>query len=155
MIASMINIFILADLLRSDSQLRKSLVLCIRLTLPTAFVAHMVNLLEGTDQDKPSRLPDRSTISRWRLLIDAAFMVCWQRDMARHLAEGGGYLKFVQIDASEQGGRDYEMVVMDVVRQEFLAQICCAMFDLVYLRLVVESTPGVQHYIIAELMKYY
>jgi hypothetical protein len=64
-------------------------------------------------------LPNKATISKWRLLIDAALML-YMRD--RNL-EGGRWYRYMMIDSSTQGGRDYELMICCSIRGEHISPL--------------------------------
>ena len=86
-VCQLINVFVLADLLRSDTNLREALIRGMKAALPSVLVPHMEALLNG-EAGFRVHLPGQSTISRWRFLVDGAFMVCEQKETARRCEEG-------------------------------------------------------------------
>ena len=54
-------------------------------------------------------VPRKSTISRWRLLMDGAFMLMMRR---LHMPAGErSFVRYIMADSSMQHGRDFEHVV--------------------------------------------
>ena len=56
--------------------------------------------------------PSPSQIGRWRLLLDAAFMITTRAERRRDWQAQQRCVRWIMIDSSPQGGRDYELIVM-------------------------------------------
>lgn len=90
---------VMCNLLSAARTLREVLAMAVRMALPSSLADPFATNIE--DRSLYS-LPSTSTISRWRLLLDAAFMLHRRRRFREHAC-----IHVVQVDSSPQGGRDY------------------------------------------------
>ena len=51
--------------------------------------------------------------------IDTAWMLTI-RGLFQQMSEAGGFVLYPMVDSSSQGGRDYEMMVLNIVREQDL-----------------------------------
>ena len=58
-------------------------------------------------------LPDASTISRWRMLVDGAYMIYW-----RSLNASSSYIRYLMADSSSQRGRNFELIALLCIRED-------------------------------------
>lgn len=111
--------FLMGGLLSNSAHLRDVLVSAARLLLPPSLATPLCNRLT----DRTFRLPCASTMSRNRLTVDVAYMLT-VRELIAELLQGAASA-FVMADSSPQGGRDYEIMVFDIVS----ACVCADMFE--------------------------
>ena len=113
----LLNMFCVCKQLKSDSALYKALLFATRAALPPHLVASQLRVLERLS------LPGPSLMSRLRLKLDCAYMMHMRQQWADWLHDG--CVIYVGSDASPQGGRNYEMVVLRIVLQKFLPDMHC------------------------------
>ena len=89
------------SLLQSDSRLRESIERSLGLLLPHQLRKPVHDLVELKTTPSPS------AISRWRLLLDVAYM-----QYRRKLNRGRRWSRWLMLDSSPQGGNDYEMIIV-------------------------------------------
>ena len=78
-------------------------------------------------------VPTKGTISRWRLLIDTAFMKLNRRRTAKLLGEGQTTARYMQADASMQHRHEYEHVLVRSILTRDLPAIFVLSNDLINL----------------------
>ena len=74
-------------------------------------------------------MPHKASISRWRLLIDVAYMLHCRVHMASE-----GVVRWAMVDSSTQGGKDYELIVVSFMRENDAGRLVRAANDLIALR---------------------
>ena len=107
----------MCGLLGNDTDLREAVAMALRLALPASLQTSLVQMVLSPEAFP---MPHQSSISRWRVLVDSAYMM-WCRE---HLLPAG-HIRYLMLDSSTQGGRDMEMLVvgsiargdLDVARQ--------------------------------------
>eukprot|EP00972_Heterocapsa_arctica_P114284 16441673-Heterocapsa_arctica.AAC.1 len=95
-------------------------------TCPAAVFVHTFGKAGGGSR---LALPDKASISRWRVCLDAAYML-WYR---RH-CPAGHCVRYFMVDSSTQGGRDYELLVVCSVAHSQLADLYGLANELIILR---------------------
>ena len=104
--AFVIQVLLQCDLLKSDASLKESVKQALMLILPKSLRSMFLEMVDEHVSPSPGH------IRRWRLLLDAAFMkqmrVRRQKDWEEHRAS----VRWMMVDSSPQGGRDYELVVL-------------------------------------------
>lgn len=129
--AFMIQCLIMSNLLARDSTMRDTISLALRMSLPRSLSEP---LAKAVDDPTSFPLPDKATISRWRVCLDAAFML-WCR---RHTPPMN-HIRYIMVDSSTQGGKDYELIlVCSVVRAE-MASLYLRANELISLRWLREA----------------
>lgn len=113
-ITFLISCFWATGLLRHDHDLREILTLGVSICLPQRLAKECSKYLVPGGQMQ-MQLPSKATMSRMRGRIDAAWMMM-TRDILRQLINSCGLALYVQVDASPQGGRDYDMIVYNIVK---------------------------------------
>ena len=104
--AFVIEVLMQCDLLVSDASLQDSVKQALKLILPRSLLPMFLQMVEQHG------FPGRSQISRWRLLLDAAFMLQVRAERRLHWQQGQRFVRWMMVDSSPQGGRDYELIVM-------------------------------------------
>ena len=117
---------IMSDLIRNDAALRETLVTGLHLMLPDSL---RKPVLEFVTSPEKFPLPDKGTISRWRMCVDAAYVAYTRRNN-----QADEFVRFYMIDASTQGGRDYELSVVSEVRKSSLVELLVVADSLIDLR---------------------
>ena len=119
-IYTLLECFFCADLLGNDSNLVEVLQHACKIVLPR----EQANMLLDSIQHGSARFaPDASQLSRMRLRIDVAFMFCMRQHYTEWLLHGRGVVLYPVVDASPQGGKDYEMVVLNIVEKRHLTEL--------------------------------
>ena len=110
-VATLINAFMAAQLLKNDADILNMCCWCARLTLPEGFADDVVKTLQEMKQPVPSA----STIRRTRNNVDVAFMLHMRDVIAFFFRNDEGCVVYIIADKRPQGGREYEMVVLDFI----------------------------------------
>ena len=119
-----INALVFSGLISNDHKLRETIISSLRLSLPPVLLEPMLVLLEGT----ALRFPSPSTLSRWRFVLDAAYMLI-MRDMNQ-----ADFYRYWMIDSSTQGGTDYELQYVCFVEKSSMQTLASAARRLIMLR---------------------
>lgn len=114
--AFMINVLVQADMLRSDADLSDHVKRSVRMLLPPCLAAPVCELVDN------AKLPHKSTISRWRLLLDTSLML-WHRGQRGASVSNAGFVRWMMVDSSPQGHRDYEMVMSSFAKVNDLSRM--------------------------------
>ena len=109
----MVNCLLCCSLLQNDASLAESIQRTIELVVPSALRGPILDLVQV------KTLPRTSTISRWRLLLDTAFM----EHRRRLLRQSDRSVHWLMLDSSPQGSFDYEMVLCCSARVEELPHL--------------------------------
>ena len=123
-IATLIHAFMLAACLKQDSRLKKVCHDAAHLLLPPHVAQEIISLMEAGVQ-----MPSASVISRLRGRIDVCWMLVF-RDRLHDMLQTGGVLVYPATDASPQAGRDYQMVVLNIIRRSVLPELLSGVLDL-------------------------
>ena len=113
----LIRCFLLCDSLRSPHLLKRALYDASSLLLPKGAAKAVQYALDNDEL----RLPASSTISRLRGRVDVAWMMVWRERIAKWLQDG--LVIFPGTDSSPQGGRDYQVLVLDIACRANLPEI--------------------------------
>ena len=100
----LIECLVMCGLLGNDTDLREAVAMALRLALPASLQTSLVQMVLSPEAFP---MPHQSSISRWRVLVDSAYMM-WCRE---HLLPAG-HIRYLMLDSSTQGGRDMEMLVV-------------------------------------------
>ena len=104
--AFVIQVLLQCDLLRTDASLKDSVKQALALIIPKSLLPMFLDMVEEYISPSPGQ------ISRWRLLLDAAFMLWTRNDRRKAWSEDRSFARWLMVDSSPQGGRDYELLVM-------------------------------------------
>jgi len=107
----MIKYFLLASLLRSGGSLQLAISRAIHIVCPP----NLASLLEHAITDKHLPVPDASTLSRFKLKIDCAFMLHTRaklRQMLINSSRSKPVHLFVKLDSSPFHGRNWLMIAI-------------------------------------------
>ena len=105
--AFLLRVLMLCVSLRTVSALGYIFREMVAICLPKC-VRHMVdNLLEAAS----THMPHKSRISRYRMLLDGAFMIYMRKENTR-LAAQGGATRFLMCDSSMQHGTEFEGILI-------------------------------------------
>ena len=116
---TLIHAFLLCDVLKQDESLKQVCINAARLLLPRPMAEVVAGWVEEPDG---ITLPSKSVISRLRGRMDVCFMVVLRRRLGEMMSSGG-VVVYPGIDSSPQAGRDYQMVVLDIVQRSKLAEL--------------------------------
>ena len=116
--ATLILAFIQAAGMKNDSDLGKACRLSLDLLLPKA-IAKVVKSWMDDPSARGLLLPSPTTLSRLRGRIDTSFMLA-MRGRIHDMIKSGGLVLYPAVDSSPQGGRDYEIVVLNILRKATL-----------------------------------
>ena len=104
--AFVIQVLLQCDLLKSDTSLKDSVKQALGLILLKSLLCMFLDMVEEHVN------PSQSQISRWRLLLDAACMMQTRLRRQEDWMQGRSSVRWMMVDSSPQGGRDYELVVL-------------------------------------------
>ena len=128
---TLINSVVMCQDLKNDSKLRKT---CIRAAAIFGQNAAEAFVRSIIDNARAARLPSIATISRARGRLDVSHMLETRKMMWRilHLQNDDvpGMFLYIIPDKSPQGGREYEMVVVDYVKNRLLPYVPVAIATL-------------------------
>ena len=108
----LIQALLMGNMLKDDKDLRHVLARSLRMALPATLAGPICQVVESVEL---MRLPSPAALSRWRFLLDAAFML-HQRDLLASQPR----CRYCQIDSSTQGGKDYELIVTTTISKSVL-----------------------------------
>ena len=114
----MIKCLLQSGLLRSDDKLVASIKSSLVLVLPETIRKPMLSMLDSVI------LPGKSQISRWRFLLDASLMMLLRQQLQTAYSNGERFIRWMQVDSSPQGGRNYELaVILQLERSKLLTAL--------------------------------
>jgi hypothetical protein len=114
----LVRAFIMADMLRSNKDLEDAVCIALQMWLP----GHTAEALVEQVRSKQLNIPHHSTISRFRLCLDAGFMMLEQDSNLRIF--GDTFVDkplhelpalYLTADSSEQGGLDWELMAYTII----------------------------------------
>ena len=114
LVAFMLRALTMADLLRSSGDLRKSLEASLELLMPEVLQPAFRTLVA----ESRAAFPHPSTISRWRLLLDGAFMLVERKQNSHNHV-----VRHMMADASTQHGHHVEHILVRCIREEQLVSL--------------------------------
>ena len=119
----LVRAFLLSRELKQCSRLKQVLTRAIQYALPPA-------VAQGVLRDEVwNTVPERWTLSRGNLHCDAAFMML-QRKLFHESLRAGGCRRFLKLDSSPQGGRDWLVTESSTARVSDLLALADAASDL-------------------------
>ena len=104
--ASIIHCLQHAGMLKSDAHLHDAIKLSLYQALPSGMIPPMIEALENQCS------PDKCTISRWRFIMDTAYMLVRREDATADFQRGKTYARWLMMDSSFQCSRDYELILL-------------------------------------------
>lgn len=102
----LVHVLVMSGLIMDDANLREVRMRSFNMMLPSSLAAPFVRAVSDA---AAVPLPSKSTISRWRVMLDVAYML-WTRDRFQQ-----EHVHFGMVDSSTQGGKDYELCVVSSV----------------------------------------
>lgn len=102
----MLRALMMSDMLRSSANLLS----VVRLSLHTIVPPVLMPMFQAVLDDSIKVAPHESTVSRWRLLLDACFML-WMR---KH-NEDNACVRYMMTDSSTQKGRTFQLTAMQSI----------------------------------------
>ena len=128
-VAFLVKAVTMASLLRSSAALPEVLVSAASITLPPVLQPAFKHMLARCQQ----RIPNESTISRWKLLVDGGFMLFQGLKNQQRLGDNsGGFVRYLMADASTQHTRDFEHIMLATIAKNDLSHIynsACELLD--------------------------
>ena len=121
----LIKCFLLSQSLRSASQLKTALHSAAGIILPK----QASQIMQAALDTNSNSVPSAAAISKARGRIDVSWMLVW-RDRFKEMFDGAGAVIYLGTDSSPQGGRDYQIVVLDIVKKQDLAELHTAVMRL-------------------------
>ena len=115
---ALIHAFLVAQCLKKDCDLHKICCRALEMTMPPEIAAEVNAWMES---EAAISVPSPAVVSRLRGRMDVAFMLIF-RERLSEMVQLGGVSVFAAIDSSPQAGRDYEMLVLHIVRKNALAE---------------------------------
>jgi hypothetical protein len=71
----------------------------------------------------PGALPDESSVSRWRFLLDYAMMQIERDDLQAKVRDGKSSVRYLMADSPMQHGRNFEHIIVRQIPTENLATL--------------------------------
>ena len=102
--------FFLSQLLTDSKHLGSVLQKSLRLVLPAKVADKMGSYISST-----AVIPSQSTISRMRARVDTTWMFVWRDRFQEWL--GDGLVVYLGTDSSPQAGRDYQIIMLDIIQK--------------------------------------
>eukprot|EP00435_Cladocopium_sp_Y103_P066286 s676_g28.t1 len=130
-VAFLVKAVTMANLLRTAGSMPEVLQSAAGILLPEVLQAAFKQMLETCRHCTPHE----STISRWKLLLDGAFMLFQRRANAqipRGSGSGSGAIRYLMADSSTQHGRDFEHIMVASVKACDVCQLfhaACSLLD--------------------------
>ena len=118
-----LQVLLMADLLRDSSELSRAVSQAMRFLLPPV----LRPVFEEAMADASS-MPNAGTVSRWRFLLDASFML-WRRERNANQK----FLRWIIADSSTQHGRTFQLAATLNLKTEHAARALQTANELVHL----------------------
>ena len=103
-----------AGMLRSGDKMRQAVTMAIEQTLPPALLAPVKQFMDRI------AIPHKSSLSRWQFLLGVAMMQTERARRMRDYVTGEKWARWLMVDSSPQGGRDYELAITCAARHSDL-----------------------------------
>ena len=121
---------LMCDSLRSSCYLRVVLLQALELCVPPVLLPSLKEAVGNPVAVAPST----ASVSRWRLLLDAAFMLYMRsKNTAAASCSSGGFVRYLMSDSSTQHGRQFQLTSVLSVRRQQVARLMHVANDLVAL----------------------
>lgn len=118
---TLIYALIQANCLKKDSDLRKVCMTSLELLLPREMVSAIGSWIDDPEGSGIA-IPSAPVISRLRGRVDACLMITY-RNCLHDMLQQGGVVLYPAIDSSPQAGRDYEVVVLNILRRSTVPEL--------------------------------
>ena len=119
-IMKLLEAFHACGVLKNDTKFKAAAAAALRAALPKQISGPFLRRLLHQD----NRMPSATTISRLRGRVDVALMILTRKLLQSTIDTGdGGFVLYPMVDSSPQGGRDYEMVCLQIVFRVHLARL--------------------------------
>lgn len=125
-VAFLVQALVFADLIRSKSLMQEALARAVKMVLPRVLWPLFEHMLKQCGHV----VPNASTISRWRVLVDGAYMMVYRKWNQQHCAEGSGRVIYMMADSSVQHHRDFEHIIVKTAPREKLPRLLEDSWDL-------------------------
>eukprot|EP00971_Amphidinium_carterae_P000999 19730-Amphidinium_carterae.1 len=123
----LVKCLVMANALRNSASLQQTVLHAMRLVLPQVLLPAFERMLETSKQ----HFPHESTISRWRMLLDGAFMLLHRQLNSQRSTSHR--IRYLLADSSVQHRRDFEHVVLCDVAVSQLPDLFQAAHELEHL----------------------
>ena len=120
----LLQVLLMSDCLRQSGHLKKVIVKSIELVVPPVLVKVFRDALNSS----ALAIPNKGTLSRWRLLLDGGFML-WHRGQNK----SGAFLRWMMTDSSTQHGRSFQLTSILSLNIQSALKSLCDSIDLVML----------------------
>lgn len=131
-VSFLVKAMLFANVLRNSQDMRVALECSVNIILPACLRPLFRRFLD----EAVTITPHKSTISRWRLLLDGAAMLVERRQNQESMkmsADVSGMARYLMIDSSMQHNRDYEHILMRRVPRRLLFDLYQFSTDLIEL----------------------
>eukprot|EP00972_Heterocapsa_arctica_P111591 16426936-Heterocapsa_arctica.AAC.1 len=115
----LIRCFLLCQSLTSAAALKTAMCHAARLVMPSK----AADIMEGALDNDNSTAPSPATVSRLRGRIDVSWMLIWRDRIQTWLDSNGGLAVYPGTDSSPQGGRDYQILVLDFIPRAAMPEL--------------------------------
>ena len=115
-ISTLISAFMSGQLLKNDSSLRDATIWCVQACLKPEVAEKICAQIRANTV----RVPSPATISRTRARVDVAYMLHFRTVLKDLFDHHGGAVIYAMADKSPQGGREYEQVVLNIIKRSML-----------------------------------
>ncbi|CAK0892873.1 unnamed protein product [Prorocentrum cordatum] len=126
-VSFLLKAMMMAVMLKKSGDFADILLRSCQIVAPPALMNAVSKLLH----EARAALPHKSTISRWRFILDGAYMLNRRAQTDR----GGGQLRYLMSDSSLQHGRDFSRNVVLEIAQDNIVGAFDVANDLINLRL--------------------
>lgn len=113
---TMLRCMICADLLRADDSITESCIRSIKMMLPPSVAEPALEMITSASE-RAKLIPGKSTISKYRVLVDTALMIFERLRNDLH-----PQIRYMMADSSTQHGRDFEHVVWLGIRKDCIVE---------------------------------
>ena len=99
----LLQVLLMSDCLRQTGNLKKVILKTVELVVPPV----LINVFRNAVMSAALAVPNKGTLSRWRLLLDGGFML-WHRGKN----SPGSDLRWMMTDSSTQHGRSFQLTLI-------------------------------------------
>ena len=122
-VAFLVKAVTMSSLLRGASAMGEALQTAASILLPNVLQGVFRDLLQTCHQ----HVPHASSISRWKVVLDGAFMLFRRiRHEALRNSEQPGVVHYLMADASSQHGREFEHIILASIQKQDLGRLYLA-----------------------------
>lgn len=103
----LLRVMLLSDCLRTSAELKSVLKQALQMCVPAVLLQTLTRMVD----DHSCIAPTAGTVSRWRLLLDGAYML-FKRSKADEACTGPGTARYLMSDSSTQHGRSFQLTTV-------------------------------------------